>query len=292
MKPWDPAGKALLMVRHVTRLEYGDPVVEAWTEVRKTPVDTELQRVVTHKIEVTPPAKLRSYTDYFGSHVHAFNLLEPHLEVEIAAEAVVETTDAVCYGPEPMDDERPWQQRLAEYLHWSPRVPALDEYGQIEHGVRLDESGDAFVEALRELGGSFAQRFRYDPEATDVDSSPAVLFERGGGVCQDLTHAMLGVLRLAGVPCRYVSGYVYDPSGADGGDRAVIGSAASHAWVQAWHPELGWVGIDPTNDRLVDWQYVRVAAGRDYADVQPLRGVYMGPLQQSLKVEVTVQRIG
>lgn len=296
MKPWDPRGKALLMVRHVTRLEYGDPVVEAWSEVRKTPVDTGLQRVLTHKLEVSPPAKLRSYTDYFGSHVHAFNLLEPHLDVEIAAEAVVETTDAVCYGPEPSADERPWRQRLAEYLHWSPRVPPLDAYAEIAHDVRLDQDGDAFVSALLGLCATFAQRFRYDPEATDVDSSPAVLFERGGGVCQDLTHAMLGVLRASGIACRYVSGYVYDPStdpsAEAGGDRGVIGSAASHAWVQAWHPDLGWLGIDPTNDRLVDWQYVRVAAGRDYGDVQPLRGVYMGPLQQSLQVDVSVQRIG
>ena len=118
-----------------------------------------------------------------------------------------------------------------------------------------------------------------------------MLFEAGGGVCQDLAHATIGVLRLAGVPCRYVSGYVYDPAGDEEGEH-VEGSAASHAWVQVWHPRLGWVGIDPTNDKLVDWQYVRVAAGRDYTDVQPLRGVFVGPREQELDVEVSVRRIG
>jgi transglutaminase-like putative cysteine protease len=88
-----------------------------------------------------------------------------------------------------------------------------------------------------------------------------------------------------------VSGYVYDPVDPDEGDP-VRGASASHAWVQVWHPELGWVGIDPTNDKLVDWQYVRVAVGRDYTDVQPLRGVFVGPLEQSLDVEVHVKRIG
>jgi transglutaminase-like putative cysteine protease len=126
---------------------------------------------------------------------------------------------------------------------------------------------------------------------TDVNSSPKVLFEAGGGVCQDLAHAMLGVLRLAGVPCRYMSGYVYDPADSDEGDK-VKGAQASHAWVEAWHPQLGWVGIDPTNDKLVDWQYIRIAAGRDYSDVQPLRGIFVGSREQELEVEVAVRRIG
>ena len=291
MKPWDPKDRALLLVNHVTRLTYGEPVVEAQSEVRKTPVDTGLQRVLTHKLNVSPPASLHSYVDYFGSHVCYFSQLEPHTELEIAAEAVVETVDAVCCGPSESPDGRPWQQRLAEFLHWSAMVPPLANYAEITHRVSADLEGEDFIDALRELGGVFAKRFRYDAEATEVDSSPAVLFERGGGVCQDLAHAMLGVLRGSGVACRYVSGYVYDPVEEGEGDH-VLGSAASHAWVQAWHPGLGWVGIDPTNDKLVDWQYVRVAAGRDYADVQPVRGMYIGANEQLLEVEVSVKRIG
>ena len=291
MKPWKERDTALLLVEHTTRFCYAEPVVEAHSEIRKTPIDSPLQRVVTHKLEVDPAAALRQYTDYFGSRVHYFNLLEPHSELAIRAEAVVETKDRIADGPEQSDDARPWRERLAEYLHWSPLVPALEEYESIPHRVDLSLQPDDFLEALRELGARFQKRFRYDPGATDVHSSPKVLFEAGGGVCQDLAHAMIGVLRLAGVPCGYMSGYVYDPQGDDEGDK-LKGSRASHAWVQVWHPQLGWVGIDPTNDKLVDWQYVRIAAGRDYSDVQPLRGIFVGSRQQELEVDVAVRRIG
>lgn len=291
MKPWDAKGTALLLVSHETRLSYAEPVVEAHSEIRKTPIDTGLQRVVTHKLEVTPPADVRAYRDYFGSHVHHFNLLEPHRELVIRAESVVETADAVCCGPQRTFDDRPWRQRFAEFLHWSPAVPPLAEYAGIDNPVRVELEPSDFLKALEELGATFKKTFRYDPTATDVYSSPKALFEAGGGVCQDLTHAMLGVLRLGGVASRYVSGYVYDPADDEDGDH-VHGARASHAWVQVWHPQLGWVGIDPTNDKLVDWQYVRVAAGRDYTDVQPLRGVFIGPRDQELSVVVSVKRIG
>jgi transglutaminase-like putative cysteine protease len=291
MKPWDAKGKALLQVEHTTRLEYEEAVVEAHSEVRKTPVNTGLQRVVTQKLDVEPAASLHHYVDYFGSHVHYFNILEPHDFLEIHSTAIVETTDAVCCGPKADDDQRPWRERFAEYLHWSPAVPMMQEYQEIPNPVDASLEPDDFLSALGELGATFKERFRYDETATDVHSGPEVFFEAGGGVCQDLAHAMIGVLRLAAVPCRYISGYVYDPVSEDEGDH-LRGAAASHAWVQAWHPELGWVGIDPTNDRLVDWQYIRVAAGRDYTDVQPLRGVFLGPREQYLNVEVSVSRIG
>lgn len=291
MKPWNAGDRALLLVKHTTTLDYEYPVVEAYSEIRKTPVDTGLQKVLTHKLSIEPVAKVDSYFDYFGTHVHCFNLLEPHAAVRIHAEAVVETTDAVSCGASRDLDVRGWQQRLTEFLHWSPAVPALRHYEEIVHRVRTDLEPEAFLESLRELGATFRQRFRYDTDTTNVHSSPEVLFETGGGVCQDLAHALIGVLRLAGVPARYVSGYVYDPLHGGEGDH-VVGSSASHAWVQVWHPELGWVGLDPTNNKLVDWQYVRVAVGRDYTDVQPLRGVFVGSTGQVLAVEVAVERIG
>ena len=291
MNPWDAKGKALMMVSHFTRLEYSEPVTEAHTEVRKTPVNTGLQRVVTQKVEVSPPARIGQYSDYFGSDVRYFNLLEPHTSVEVRASAVVETTDSICCGPAYDLDQRSWVEKMVEYLQWSDFVPHLAEYQEVPNRVEEGLSGDGFVDALKELGATFQSLFRYDTQATDVHSSPEVLFVKGGGVCQDLTHAMLGVLRLASVPCRYVSGYVFDPGGVEGSER-LRGTAASHAWVQVWHQDLGWVGVDPTNNKLVDWQYVRVAVGRDYSDVQPIRGLFLGNAEQELSVHVEVNRIG
>ena len=291
MKPWDPSGKALLIVSHLTRLRYTEAVVEAHSEVRKMPVDTGLQKVVTKSLKVNPNTRIREYTDYFGSHVQYFNLLEPHTLVEILASSVVETTDAICCGPQASGQHRAGTEFRCEYQNWSPAVPRLREYEEVPNPVstRLDE--EDFIAALRELGSTFKTLFRYDQEATDVHSSQKVLFQKGGGVCQDLAHAMLGVLRTNRVPCRYVSGYLYDPQDGSAGS-GLQGTSASHAWVQVWHDELGWVGIDPTNDKLVDWQYVRIATGRDYTDVQPLRGVFLGAPEQHLEVEVDVQRIG
>jgi transglutaminase-like putative cysteine protease len=282
--------RALLMVRHRTRLCYAEPVYEAHSEVRKTPIDTGLQRVITTKLSVDPYARPGEHRDWFGNVVHHFNLLEPHGSVTVTAESVVETTDAVCCGPEALPDPRPWQQRWAEFLHPSPAVPPLAEYASLRHDVGVDQPPERFVASLAALGSAFTRRFDYDTTSTDVHSSPAVLFEHGGGVCQDFAHAMLGVLRLAGIPSRYASGYVYDGE-QDADAERVKGAAASHAWVQAWHPELGWVGVDPTNDKLVDWQYVRVAVGRDYSDVRPLHGVFTGRAGQELEVEVQVKRL-
>lgn len=278
------------MVRHRTCLAYSEPVCEGHSEARKTPVPTGLQRVITTKLTVEPTVKTSEYRDWFGNVVHHFNVLGPHAAVAVLSECVVETTDAICCGPESAPDSRPWQQRWAEFLHPSPAVPLLEDYASLPNEVRVDLSAERFVDALAGLASEFPRRFEYDTRSTDVHSSPADLFHRGGGVCQDFAHAMLGVLRRAGVPARYASGYVYDGE-EDEDARRVKGAGASHAWVQAWHPELGWVGVDPTNDRLVDWQYVRIGVGRDYTDVRPLQGVFTGRAEQELEVDVQVSRL-
>jgi len=288
---WEQAhGRAHLLVRHVTELQYDAPVEEAHTEVRKAPVDTGLQRVLTHKVEVEPAAILGSYRDYFGNTVHHFDLLEPHESLRIVAESVVETSHAVACGPESEPDPRTWRERHAEFLHVSPCVPELPEYASIDHGVIPGLDADVFLGALEDLGATMVHDFRYEPGITGVESSPAELFAKGGGVCQDFAHVAIGVLRRSGVPARYASGYVYDPASASSGST-LRGAAASHAWVQARHPDLGWVGLDPTNDKLVDWQYVRVAVGRDYGDVRPVRGVFRGEGGQRLSVAVEVTRL-
>ncbi len=284
------AETAHLMVRHVTTLEYDADIAEAHTEVRKSPVDTGLQRVLTSKLEVEPQAPLARHVDYFGNVVHHFDLLEPHRTLRITAESVVETADAIACGPEAAPDPRLWKERWAEYLHTSAFVPDIPHYASIEHDVDVDLSPHDFIQALEALGATLKNDFRYEPGATHVDSSPEEFFEQGGGVCQDFSHVTLGVLRRAGVPARYASGYLYDPA-SDSAHSSLRGAAASHAWVQAWHPELGWVGLDPTNDKLVDWQYVRIAIGRDYGDVRPMRGVFRGETDQTLTVSVDVTRL-
>ncbi len=283
-----PGDQVRLKIRHVTRFDYAFPVTQAHSEIRKTPVDTDLQKVISNTVTVLPEGGMSCHWDHFGNVVYHHNLLEPHDFSEIVSESLVETTNAV-FSSVPHPDPRPHHQRWAEFIAWSPGVPVLDEYRQVDHRVDLSLDGDGFTGALVELAHYFFNRFRYDPDVTHVHSSPKVLFERGGGVCQDLAHAMIGVLRLSGIPARYVSGYIYDPKQDEEGQH-LRGALATHAWVQVWHPELGWVGIDPTNNKLVDWQYSLIAVGRDYFDVQPVRGVFMGSGEQKLTVSVSVSR--
>lgn len=284
-----PGDHVTLEVTHSTRFTYSQAVSQSHNELRMSPADTALQKVLSHNITVSPEAELSCHSDHFGNLVHHFNILEPHDYLDITAQSRVQTTNAISCGPESSPDPRPYSERWVEYLSWSPGVPNLPEYATVSAGREISMAMDeeAFAESLYEMARYFFRSFRYDPDVTHVHSSPKELFANGGGVCQDMAHAMIGVLRKAGVPARYVSGYIFEPGKGDMGQH-LRGSSATHAWVQAWHEGHGWVGIDPTNDKLVDWQYVRTAFGRDYFDVQPLRGVFVGGVEQTLAVDVHV----
>jgi len=281
---------AKLAIKHTTRFDYSEPVAMGFSEVRMTPVSTPLQEVEKSSFIVLPECKVGMHTDYFGNIVHHFNVLAPHKHIEIVSRSVVHTSNNVSGGVV-SPDPRPSSQRHAEYIRWSKAVPELDEYASVIHHVNQQMNPQEFKESLLELAGYFFLNFRYDPDVTNVHSTAKALFAEGGGVCQDLAHAMIGVLRLAGIPARYVSGYIYDESDENAVGDHLRGSAATHAWVQVWHPETSWCGIDPTNNKLVDWQYIRTAIGRDYDDVTPVKGIFRGLVEQKLTVEVDVSRL-
>lgn len=199
-----------LEVVHRTRFQYSSPVSLSQNELRMSPVDTGLQQVLEHSIQIQPAVDIFSHRDHFGNLVHHFNILEPHEALEIVARSVVQTTNAVSCGPESHPDPRRYDERLVEYLCWSPGVPPLEEYNSIPLGQKIDMAMDEieFGHCLYELAHYFFHTFRYDPDVTHVHSSPKELFLHGGGVCQDMAHAMIGVLRNAGIPARYVSGYM------------------------------------------------------------------------------------
>jgi len=111
------------------------------------------------------------------------------------------------------------------------------------------------------------------------------------GVCQDFAHLLIAVLRQRGLPARYVSGYLVPPRASDARSTMenIIGGQASHAWVQTYIPETGWIGLDPTAGEFADERHIVIARGRDYGDVPPVRGVYKGHAGQSLSVDVLVR---
>jgi transglutaminase-like putative cysteine protease len=135
------------------------------------------------------------------------------------------------------------------------------------------------------------ERFRYAPGATHVHSSVHDVIAAGAGVCQDFAHLVIALARARGLPARYVSGYLLPAEGASGPQKVeqVAGGRASHAWAEVFAPAAGWIGVDPTVGGLTSARHIRVAYGRDYADVPPVRGVYRGQAGQRLSVDVLVR---
>jgi transglutaminase-like putative cysteine protease len=281
---------------HATEFRYDGPVSESYNEVRLRPMHDETQSCLSFRMVTNPASRGTSYRDAFGNWVHQFNILPEHHHLKIEAESVVLTHDA----PEPpahgmmlsqLDSHR--EELEEEYLDF------VAPTGYVPHVAKLDElvaaacqncdgSVSSFVQAASDL---IHQRFEYVKGATHVKSSIEDSLSVGAGVCQDFAHLLLGVVRKRGLPARYVSGYLV-PGSATSSDaklQEVIGGYASHAWAEVYLPGSAWIGFDPTLGKPLGLQHVRVAYGRDYGDVAPVRGVYKGHAGQRLSVDVLVR---
>jgi transglutaminase-like putative cysteine protease len=281
---------------HATEFRYDGPVSESYNEVRLRPMHDETQSCLSFRLITNPASRGTSYRDAFGNWVHQFNILPEHQYLKIEAESVVLAHDA----PMPPADS----MRLSELdSHREELEEAYLDFvvptGYVPHVAKLDElitaacqicdgSVSGFVQAASDL---IHQKFEYVKGATHVNSSIEDSLAVGAGVCQDFAHLLLGVVRKRGLPARYVSGYLVPGSAAspDAKLQEVIGGYASHAWAEVYLPGSGWLGLDPTLGKPLGLQHVRVAYGRDYDDVAPVRGVYKGHAGQRLSVDVRVR---
>ena len=274
----------ILEVQHETRFTYSEPVAESVAELRMEPVSDADQSCRSFHLAVSPAAEPARYQDGFGNSVHHFNLLAAHGEVRILAAGIVET--------------HPWRRDLSggratyplaldvadlgvlDFLPFRGPVRATPRLAPVLEAVR-PWPGTPLAEFVKRVSSYIREHFQYARDVTLASSPIDHLLEQGKGVCQDFTHLMIGVLRSFGVPARYVSGYIHRENK----------ESQSHAWCEAWLPDLGWVGIDPTNDRLVDEHFVKVAVGRDFTDVPPNRGVYRGRARESIHVRVATRAL-
>ncbi len=276
-------------ILHKTRFRYSAPVSEAVTEVRMQPRSEGNQRCLSFRLTTAPPARVNNYTDCYGNTVHHFDIPAPHRLTTITAEAIV------ILQPPPLLPDRlaPDAWTALDALtdsedHWdflapsafAHRTPLLDG---LAHELDLRRRDDP-LSLLTELNQRLYDAFAYDSEHTDVDSPIDVALAARRGVCQDFAHIMIALVRSLRIPCRYVSGYLFHQ--VEDHDRSA--EDATHAWVEALLPELGWVGFDPTNNLIAGERHIRTAVGRDYADVPPTRGVYKGRAEEILEVGVKV----
>jgi transglutaminase-like putative cysteine protease len=279
-----------LRVEHRTTYRYSSAVSASYNELRLTPRPAPGQTVLDSAVEVRPTVRLRPYTDYWGTRVHQFDLHQPHQQLEIVARSVVETgaderpqPPASTHGWEALD-EAAFRDRFAEMLAPTPRTPHYPKLVEVARRIRADSTpADAHLAIAQWVRDTLA----YEKGTTGVHTTAVEAWRAGRGVCQDFAHLALVLLRSAGIPARYVSGYQLPKSSAEPG-ATVTGE--SHAWVEAWI-DGAWVGHDPTNGRPAGVDHVLVATGRDYGDVSPVTGIYAGGGSSELTVTVSITRL-
>ncbi|KUO16967.1 transglutaminase family protein [Streptomyces dysideae] len=276
-----------LRIKHTTRVSYAQPAASSHNEVRMTPLTLPAQTTLDARVTVNPTTPTWSYWDYWGTQVTSFDLMDPHADLTITASSLVET-----HPPGPLQGAPTWLElaeqsansRLLEYANPTPRttIPAelIEKAREVAAGLDVHETAVA-------VSSLVADRVSYLPGVTGVNTSAAEAWDQGAGVCQDIAHVTIALLRGLGLPTRYVSGYLHPEQEAEL-HRPVAGQ--SHAWVDYWAGD--WCGYDPTNRKRADESHVVVGRGRDYDDVTPHKGIYRGVAGGPPDVTVEFTRVG
>jgi transglutaminase-like putative cysteine protease len=301
------APATLLDVEHVTVYRYAAPVELAHHIAHLRPCTSELQADEAFELQIVPPPMHQaSGSDWLGNHRACFTVIQPHHELQVRAHSRVRVTPPL---PLDADASAPWEdvraqlryaagrtwQPANEFVHASayvPLLPALREWAAPSF-----TPGRPVASVGLELMARLHADFRYRSASTDIDTPLADAFTRREGVCQDFAHLLIGALRSMGLAARYVSGYLLTTP-PDGGAAGApwLGADASHAWAALWCPMADgspatWLELDPTNNLVPAAGHVRLAVGRDYGDVTPLRGVIRGGGEHSLEVRVQTTRV-
>jgi transglutaminase-like putative cysteine protease len=281
-------------IRHFTKFRYSAPVSESIMEVRMQPRSEGVQRCLTFTLNVTPKTRLQSYRDYQGNVVHHFDVASPHRQLTIIAETMVEVA-ASRDLPARLDGDA-WEQldlQIASGDFWELLTASrfaqwtglMEDFAKEIGAAPLSDARQRDpLELLSELNSFIYNAIEYVPKSTRVDSPADDALRSRQGVCQDYSHIMIALVRRLGIPCRYVSGYLFHKEGR----KTRSAEGATHAWIEAYLPPLGWVGLDPTNNVAAGESHVRTAVGRDYGDVPPTRGVFKGGASSELTVAVRV----
>jgi transglutaminase-like putative cysteine protease len=280
-----------LRVHHRTEYRYHTEVWDSLNELHLKPLQTRWQTLETSIIAVLPAVRLTSYEDLHQNTVHHFEIPEKHDRLVIDSRATINTASKVDFDSLPYGFDHSGLRLLKgneecfPYLQDSRYVEINPEHWRLALDIQ-DYSSDVFQTAYAIMEHIF-QNFEYRYGSTTVSTHANEVIARRCGVCQDFAHAMVAFCRCLGIPCRYVSGYFFDATR----NHSLRGSEASHAWTEVFIPGHGWIGLDPTNNKVIDDTYISVAVGRDYRDVTPVAGTYFGSGASLLDVKVTVERL-
>jgi len=279
-----------IRIEHTTKVRYAGPVLTSFNEARMTPLTLPSQMTLESRVTAGPGVPVWTYSDYWGTYVSVFDVPEPHDDLIIRATSTVETESS---GGIPATADRPsWAElrsaasgRLLEFLLPTPLTTVTRE---VCERALADVSRSALSpdDAASAISARVRDHVTYMPGATGVRTNAQEAWDKGQGVCQDMAQLTVSLIRAAGVPARYVSGYLHPDTDARPGHTAI---GQSHAWIEYWAGS--WTPLDPTSGAPVGERHVVVARGRDYADVPPLKGIYHGPPDTDMRVTVEVTRL-
>ena len=275
---------AVFNIHHITKYEYDRPVKESVNEIKIYPFNNPSQHVLYHEINITGQPEVMVVTDYWGNRAGTFNLMPSHIELVIESKLSVQNQpseqDMRKFSGSFGELQEELKKDLLLFELSMPETPHLqDEIDAITQEIK---TSDAVVEVVENCNQFVFENFQYVKGITTIETTVEEILQHRTGVCQDFAHVMLEILRNLQIPGRYVSGYICPNK------NGMRGEGATHAWVEAWIPGTGWIGIDPTNNVWVTNHHVKLAVGRHFNDCSPIKGTFKGPARQSLSVFVSV----
>lgn len=273
-------------IRHITRYSYEEMVRDSANQIMLYPITDQFQDVLQHSILVTDNPMINIHVDYFGNRIGTFTNAHPHRELSIDSRLTVETTSRAM----PQDDQPiylQWQEleklkyqiAIIDYIR-QERFNALPEVEKKIEEERFKKNSP--LECAKHFSEYIFKTFAYRKGITTVESTIDEIWALKSGVCQDFAHMLLVMLRQINIPARYVSGYICPNK------NGMRGEGATHAWVEAYIPFYGWLGLDPTNNCIVNETHVRLAVGKNFSDCSPVKGTYRGTSNHTLDVAVSV----
>jgi transglutaminase-like putative cysteine protease len=281
-------------IAHTTTYTYSEAVPVCHNEVHLTPRETSVQSCLYNRLVIRPtPTTIDHRRDFFGNPVAFFAVQEGHSRLQVTAVSKVR-----LQPQQPPESTPAWEKirdwtaaassdswlEAARFLFDSPHVRTSQALA--EFAAPSFPAGRPILEAAVDLNRRIHAEFQYDPEATTIHTPLDELLALRRGVCQDFAHIEIGALRSLGLPARYVSGYLLTQPPP--GRPRLVGADASHAWVGVCYGQSQWIDLDPTNDLIPSADHITLAWGRDYSDVCPIKGVFVGGGQHRMQVSVDV----
>lgn len=273
-------------IRHITKYTYEDMVRDSANQIMLYPLIDNYQHVLDHNIRISGNQMVSTHVDYFGNLVGTFTNAQPHNELTIDSQLVVETKSR----PMPTDVE-PAQKQWDELKTIKSRLDIIDytrqekftAYDEVQEKIEEERCKDCSpLESAKHFSEYIFKNFAYKKGITTVESTLDEVWKLKSGVCQDFAHILLVMLKQINIPARYVSGYICPNK------NGMRGEGATHAWVEAYIPFYGWLGLDPTNNVIVNETHVRLAVGKNFSDCSPVKGTYRGTSNHTLDVVVSV----